>query len=100
MSVHHFNYDFRACEPPSEEIRVENIRDGNIVNIEITFGNLRPNKFFRRNYDTVQFRTFNHIRECPELCCIILDVVLMYISKCHTKSSIGNPTQKPDITCI
>ena len=23
----------------------------------------------------------------------------MFISKCHSKSSIGNPTQKPDITC-
>ena len=41
----------------------------------------------------------SYIRECPELCCNLLDVVLMYISKCHTKSSIGNPTQKSAITC-
>ena len=32
-----------------------------IVNIDITFGNLRPNKSHRRNYDTVEFRTLDHI---------------------------------------
>ena len=37
---HHINYDFWACQPPSEEIRVETFRDENIVNIDITFGNL------------------------------------------------------------
>ena len=46
---------------PSKEIRVETFRDENIVNIDITFGNLRPNKSHRRNYDTVEFRTFDHI---------------------------------------
>ena len=29
-----------------------------------------------------------HIRECPELGCNLLDVVLMFILKCHTNSSI------------
>ena len=41
----------------------------------------------------------SYIRECPELGCNLLDVVLMFISKCHMKSSMENPTQKPDITC-
>ena len=41
----------------------------------------------------------SYIRECRELGCNHLDVVLMFISICHTKSSIGNPTQKPDIIC-
>ena len=36
----------------------------------------------------------SYIRECPELGCNHLDVALMFISKCHSKSSIGNPTQK------
>ena len=60
MSAHHFNYDLWACYPPSEEMRVETFRDKNIVNIDITFGHLRPNKSPRRNYDTVEFRTFDH----------------------------------------
>ena len=35
-----------------------------------------------------------YTRKCPELGCNLLHVVLMLISKCHTKGSIGNPTQK------
>ena len=34
----------------------------------------------------------SYIRECPKLGYNLLDVVIMFISKCHTKSSIGNPT--------
>ena len=36
----------------------------------------------------------SYIRECPELGCNLLDVVLMFISKCHTKSSIDKLTPK------
>ena len=37
----------------------------------------------------------SYIRKCPGLGCNLLDVVLMgFFSKCLTKSSIGNPTQK------
>ena len=52
-----------ACWPPSEEIRLKTFRDENIVNIDNTFGNLRPNKYPRRNDDTVELRTFAYMND-------------------------------------
>ena len=40
----------------------------------------------------------SYIRECPEWGCNLLDVVLIFISKCQTNSSTGSQTQRPDIT--
>ena len=49
MSAHHFNYDLWACLALSDEIRVEIFWNENIVNIDVIFENLRPNKYLRRN---------------------------------------------------
>ena len=43
----------------------------------------------------------SYIRECLELGSNLLYVVLIIISKCHTKSSIGNQTKKkPQILLV
>ena len=42
----------------------------------------------------------SYIRECSELGCNILNEVLTFISKRHANSSIGNPTQKLDLTVL